>query len=97
MVKPAPVLRISRFNPGSIVLTAHAKDILDMDEVHSALQRHLDGDWGECCKEDWNENENSLEHGGRLFSAYIDEKGQKFWIITEADRSSTCVLLPENY
>jgi hypothetical protein len=61
------------------------------------VARHLQGDWGECSAEDRRANEDALRNGYRLFSVYKTAKGVKIWIITEADRSSTCVLLPEEY
>jgi hypothetical protein len=60
------------------------------------LDRHVSGDWGDLEEEDKAENELSLKEGFRLLSAYNTIAG-KFWIITEADRSSTCCLLPEEY
>ena len=59
--------------------------------------RHRRGDWGDLKDEDKEENEASLREGFRILSAYVSETGIRFWIITEADRSSTCVLLPEEY
>ena len=61
------------------------------------IARHAQGDWGELDKEDVQENQLSLENGFRLLSAYHLKDGTKFWIITEADRSSTCILLPSEY
>ena len=61
------------------------------------IQRHVGGDWGELDTEDRQANQQALEHGLRLFSAYRASDGSKIWVITEADRSSTCVLLPEEY
>jgi hypothetical protein len=61
------------------------------------VSRHVKGDWGDCCAEDRQANEAALRDGERLFSVYRTAKGVKIWIITEADRSSTCVLLPEEY
>jgi hypothetical protein len=61
------------------------------------LQRHAAGDWGEVDAHDKAENEYSLQHGFRLLSAYRLADGTKIWIITEADRSSTTILLPEEY
>ena len=61
------------------------------------LSRHVRGDWGEVPPEDINENEFSLQHGFRLLSAYRTNAGDRLWVITEADRSSTCILLPEEY
>ncbi len=60
------------------------------------LERHASGDWGDMCPEDKQENEYSLTRHLRLFSAYETPKG-KIWIITEADRSATTILLPDEY
>jgi hypothetical protein len=61
------------------------------------LSRHMNGDWGEVCQEDWAENDLSVREGFRILSAYTLKTGVKIWIITEADRSATTVLLPEDY
>lgn len=66
-------------------------------EVADALSRHKKKDWGDVSMEDWLSNNYALSHGGRLLSAYHTAEGVKFWIITEADRSATTVLLPEEY
>ena len=55
------------------------------------------GDWGRLDEDDRRQNEFSLENGYRLFSAYQGDDGSKFWIITEADRSVTTILLPLDY
>jgi hypothetical protein len=65
--------------------------------VLSSLKRHVQGDWGELPPEDVKENEYSLNRNLRLLSAYLHEKLPKIWIITEADRSVTTVLFPEEY
>ena len=78
-------------------MTANALEALHADDVAAALRRHAGGDWGEVGPEDAAENELSLKQGFRLLSAYTDRKGVKFWIITEADRSYSTVLLPEDY
>jgi len=82
---------------GQTVITAHAKSSLHPEDVALALSRHVQGDWGDVSDEDRAENEFALGERLRLFSVYHDRSGTKFWIITEADRSSTCVLLPEDY
>jgi hypothetical protein len=64
--------------------------------VANSLKRHILGDWGDLSEEDRRENEYSLERHLRLFSAYEGQEG-KIWIITEADRSATTVLFPEEY
>jgi hypothetical protein len=61
------------------------------------FRRHMSNEWGELSDEDVRENELSLKEGFRLLSAYRTAKGQKLWIITEADRSSTTILLPSEY
>ena len=61
------------------------------------LRRHADGDWGNLSAEDRKENEFSLAHGFRLLSSYKLRTGTVIWVITEADRSSTTLLLPEEY
>jgi hypothetical protein len=61
------------------------------------LRRHVCGDWGEVDGADHAENERSVEHGLRLLSAYTLADCTRIWVITEADRSSTCILLPEEY
>ena len=60
------------------------------------LTRHRSGDWGELDELDRRENELSLKHGGRLLSSY-PVGGKALWIITEADRPATTILLPEEY
>ncbi|HLM81559.1 MAG TPA: hypothetical protein VK302_13140 [Terriglobales bacterium] len=61
------------------------------------LVRHIAGDWGDVDEDDHRENQLSLIHGFRLLSAYTLKSGTKIWIITEADRSVTTILLPEEY
>lgn len=89
--------RARTFPLGRLVSTPAALEAIPPDEIQVALSRHLQGDWGECGPEDWEENELSLKEGYRLFSVYRSSAGTKFWIITEADRSATTVLLPEDY
>ena len=86
-----------RFPLGQIVITRHAREALHPDLVFRALARHARGDWGELCDEDREENELSLKEGYRLLSAYDTADSTKFWIITEADRSVTTILLPSDY
>lgn len=86
-----------KFPLGRIVTTPAALGALDPQEMLAALTRHATGDWGDTCEEDAAENELSLKEGFRIFSIYRNRHGVKFWIITEADRSSTCVLLPTDY
>jgi len=85
------------FQLGQTVITANALRHVHPVDVVVALKRHAGGDWGDLCPEDKAENELSVMEGSRLLSAYSDRSGTKFWIITEADRSVTTVLLPEDY
>lgn len=62
------------------------------------LSRHASGDWGDVCAEDKALNNQDVEAGNRILSAYhLSRTGQKIWIITEADRSATTILLPDEY
>ncbi len=63
----------------------------------SFIQRHVSGDWGDICVEDRQANADALQYGYRLMSVYAITPSDKLWIITEADRSSTTLLLPEEY
>lgn len=86
-----------KFSLGRIVATPNALEALAGDDILLALGRHARGDWGDVGEDDRRENELSLTARLRLFSVYHDRSGTKFWIITEADRSVTTVLLPEDY
>jgi len=86
-----------RFSLGRVVITTQARELLNPDDADACLRRHACGDWGELGPEDVQENELSLREGFRLLSAYQDRNGTRFWIITEADRSATTLLLPEEY
>ena len=85
-----------KFPLGQVVITRHALEKLNAADILNALNRHVVGDWGELGKDDKQTNDAALQSGDRLLSAYRSGS-TKFWIITEADRSSTCVLLPEDY
>jgi hypothetical protein len=86
----------ARFPLGQVAITANASLRLSTEEVLSALKRHACGDWGDLCPEDAMANDSALAQGGRLFSAY-GHGADRFWIISEADRSVTTVLLPKDY
>ena len=87
----------AKFKLGLIVITPTALNYLTYDEILLGLLRHIIGDWGDVSKDDRKENDMSLEKGFRLWSVYHTDNGVKFWIITEADRRATTVLLPEDY
>jgi hypothetical protein len=82
---------------GRIVATRNALAHLTPYDIMEGLARHKRGDWGEVCRADKGANRAALKDGERLLSAYRSADGTKFWIITEADRSATTVLLPEDY
>ena len=86
-----------RFPPGTIVSTPGVLTRVPPEELLAALGRHLTGDWGELDEHDWRANDSALLDGTRLLSAYVASNGERFWIITEADRSSTSSLLPDEY
>ena len=85
------------FNLGRTVITANALHELHPEDVQNALRRHHAGDWGALTPEDWEANQIALAEELRIFSVYQDRDSTKFYIITEADRSITTVMLPEDY
>ncbi len=87
------------FSLGQVVATLGALQALTDagDQPAQFLARHQSGDWGDLCQEDRRENELSIRKGFRILSAYKTSKGVKIWVITEADRSATTILLPEEY
>ena len=86
------------FNLGQLVATPGALMALEKSgrSPMDLVSRHVRGDWGDLPKEDRDENNLSLKNGFRLLSGYDTTSGQ-IWIITEADRSVTTLLLPEEY
>lgn len=78
-----------RFNPGRVMITRSAKDALPRMEADAAINRHLQGDWGDVCPSDWKVNEDALKNGGRLLSVYHTQDKVRFRIITESDYSAT--------
>lgn len=87
------------FKTGRLLATPSAIELLakNLTPPIKLLNRHVIGDWGELCTEDFNANDEALRTGGRLFSAYQINKHDIVWVITEADRSATTILLPEDY
>ena len=84
------------FATGLIVSTPAVVSEVSLDSIVAMLTRHQTGDWGEVDMDDWARNDEALVRGGRLLSAYTYE-ATKVWVITEADRSVTTFLLPEEY
>ena len=78
--------------PGALAAIEAAEQSLD-----EFIHRHHTGDWGDLEEEDIRENEFSLKNNLRLLSAYHIKGKIKIWLITEADRSVTTILLPDDY
>lgn len=89
---PSPLFPI-----GNLFATPNAIEQIPNDEIAQALARHQQGDWGIVSRDDKTANNAAVKHETRILSAYKTSKGKKFWIITEADRSMTTVLMPEDY
>ena len=89
--------RCKQFDIGQTMITLNALANLTQEDILGALYRHIEGDWGDLCSEDWHANETALVEQLRLLSAYRSQSGTAFWVITEADRNTTTVLLPEEY
>lgn len=87
------------FEPGQVVATPGALEAMEANNILplDLLSRHLIGDWGGVPKEDTKANLDALTHGARVMSSYSMDNGSRIWLITEADRSSTTFLLPEEY
>ena len=87
------------FDTGYIMRTPGALLALIGAQVSetSLIDRHMCGDFGELCAEDAAQNRRAIESGGRVFSNYAVTPSVKVWVITEADRSVTTVLLPSEY
>jgi hypothetical protein len=90
---------VRRFALGQTFITPGAEEALQIagQTAIEFLRRHMSCDWGELSAEDLCENEFSLRNGFRLMSNYRTREGQQLWIITEASRGSTTILLPSEY
>lgn len=89
-----PKVRLGRILATPAALDALQEAKLPADDY---LQRHGNADWGDLDEEDGKANDRALEEGGRLLSSYRLPTGATLWIITEADRSSTTLLIPADY
>ena len=94
---------MKKFDLGKVVMTQGIMSLIEKEplldiEIGSSLYSHCINDWGNLCEEDKQLNDSAVVDGGRILSAYeIGENKVKIWIITEADRSCTTILLPEEY
>jgi hypothetical protein len=88
-----------RFSLGKVVATPGALEAIREagQEPSAFLDRHVINDWGEVDSSDQEQNDQALVDGCRILSAYSTRTGTRLWIITEADRSSNCFLLPSEY
>ena len=84
------------FSLGNIFITSGASDALNHSDVLAVLGRHARGDWGDVCEEDKQANDGAVIDGERLLSAYVCD-ATRVWVITEADRALTSILLAEDY
>lgn len=87
------------FSLGLVVATPGAIGVLKASRQHASefLDRHAHGDWGEVSRDDRALNDEALRTGARLVSSYHTSSGEQLWVITEADRSATTLLLPSEY
>ena len=95
----AHVVAAPRFRLGQIVATPGALQLLAKHQADPCdyLLRHVTGDFGSIPPEDLTANKAAVLHGFRVLSSYVIDRDQKLWIITEADRSATTLLLPDEY
>ena len=82
---------------GQTVATPAALGAVSQPDIVAALRRHAAGDWGDVDAHDRAANDDALTAGDRLLSVFRSAQGTTFWVITEADRSVTTVLLPDDY
>jgi len=96
-MRKVPTFSGSRFPLGRVVATPGAYEALTPLDIKRGIFFHSQRDWGEVSKEDKELNDRALIEDERILSAYTAENGTRFWVITEADRDVTTVLLPEEY
>ena len=98
--KPAPLVKVTALFPlGRLSATPRALEALALagQSPESFLRRHVSGDWGDLSEDDRRANLAALQAGARILSAYVTILGERLWIITEADRSLTTILRPDEY
>jgi hypothetical protein len=91
------MLKESKFELGALLITPGARKAISYHEIFQAISRHAAGDWGDVSEEGAKLNDQALKEGGQLFSVYESSNGIRFYIITEANRNTTTVLLPDEY
>lgn len=80
---------------GIIFITREAAAEIDEFQAANALMRHMTGDWGEIGEDDWRTNDEALAKDRNIVSSYLSQNFDRFMIVTEADRSVTTILLPD--
>ena len=90
-------VQCASFQLGRVVITPNALSQLTPADIQLGLQRHQACDCGDLGEEDWQENDKALRTGLRLLSSYRSNSGMTFWIITEANREATTLLMPDDY
>lgn len=87
------------FRAGLLVMTRSVQALAAQGRLEPSqyLRRHLSGDWGDISQDDRDANARAIVNGDRLFSSYKIAADLTLWIITEADRSATTLLLPDDY
>jgi hypothetical protein len=90
---------IKKFALGQLVATPGALSAIERAGQSPSvfIERHLKNDWGEVCNDDWNLNDQALDDGDRILSAYRTSLDERIWVISESDRSATTILLPDEY
>lgn len=88
---------MAKFPLGQLLATPGALEAAGGEDLQSYLARHARGDWGDVGPGDARANDRALKDGTRLLSAYKLANGTRIWIITEADRAATTILLPDEY
>jgi len=91
LIDPIGGIPAPKFEMGELVITPGAMQRIDRNIVLASLRRHHVGDWGELDEEDKLVNERALQQGGRLFSVYLDQDKERFYVITESTREFTNV------
>lgn len=88
-----------RFQLGKVVATPGAIEALTAAQTSAweLLSKHVSADFGEVDSDDWQANLDAIKDGERILSAYTLKTGERLWVITEADRSSSCLLRPDEY
>lgn len=92
-----PIQTEALFPLGTVVMSSGALKQIEPADADACLQRHAVGDWGEAGAHDRGDNDRGLREGGQLVSVHRDRNGITFWIITDANRTRTTVLLPVDY